>query len=133
MSLYINSDSNMIYMRRRDSGVMRFCFDHDMTGVTVTFAVKRNKEDSDDDAVITKSYTCGVDETVAPTEAYFYIMPDDTAELEVEPTKVKFEYQDYYWMLKIETNNGYMADTVIPSGSSSYPKFRLYYSSVPSV
>lgn len=131
MSLFLKTDSNMIYMRKKDSGVLRFLFDHDMTNVYVTFAVKRNREDPDEDAVIAKSYKCGADPTVSPYEAYFFIKPEDTEEMEVEPTKEKFSYQDYYWMLKVETNRGYLADTVIPADNANFPKFRLYYGSVP--
>lgn len=131
MSLYLKTDTNMIYMRKKDSGVVRFLFDHDMTGVYVTFAVKRNREDPDEDAVIAKSYRCGMDPTVSTHEAYFLIRPDDTSEMEVEPLKEKFTYQDYYWMLKVETNGGTLADTVIPSDNANFPKFRLYYGSVP--
>ena len=132
MSLYLKTDTNMIYMRKKDSGVIRFLFDHDMTDVVVTFAVKRNREDADEDAVITKSFTCGADKAVSPYEAYFFIKPEDTEEMEVEPEKDKFNYQDYYWMLKIETNEGSLADTVIPADIANFPKFRLYYGSVPS-
>lgn len=131
MSLFLKTDSNMIYMRKKDSGVLRFLFDHNMKGVYVTFAVKRNREDPDEDAVIAKSYRCGVDPTVSPYEAYFFIKPEDTEEMEVEPVKEKFSYQDYYWMLKVETNKGYLADTVIPADNANFPKFRLYYGSVP--
>ena len=132
MSMYLNTDNNVISIRRGDSGVLRVKFsESDMSGVYVTFAVKLNKDDADEDAVITKSYQCGYDKTVLPNEAYFLIKPEDTQELEVTPEKDKNDYQEYYWMIKIETNNGLLADTVIPSSTNNFPKFRVYYGSVP--
>ena len=118
-------------MRRNDSGVLQFVFDNNMTGVFVTFAVKADRSDPDEEAVVTKTYLCGKDPYVAPNVAYFYLTPDDTAELPIEPAKDKFDYQDYCWMLKVETEYGMLADTVIPYGTDKYPKFRLYYGSVP--
>ena len=131
MSLYLNSSNNMISIRRKDSGVVRLVFERDMTGVFVTFSVKENKYDSDEDALITKSYQCGYDKTVSPYEAYFFIKPEDTENFDIYPLKDKWDFQDYYWMVKIETNNGLLADTVIPSGTNTFPKFRVYYGSVP--
>lgn len=131
MSLFVNAENNTISMRRNDSGVLQFVFDNDMTGVFVTFAVKADRADSDEEAVITKTYLCGKDAYVAPNVAYFYLTPEDTASLEVEPIKDKFDYQDYCWMIKLETEYGMLADTIIPSGTAKYPKFRLYYGSVP--
>lgn len=131
MSLFLNTSNNIISIRRKDSGVIRLAFDRDMTGVYVTFAVKENKYDADEDALITKSYQCGYDKTVSPYEAYFLIKPEDTENFEIYPQKDKWDFQDYYWMVKIETNNGVLADTVIPSGTNTFPKFRVYYGSVP--
>lgn len=131
MSLYLNNSNNMISIRAGDSGVLRFVFERPMNGVYVTFSVKENKYDSDNEAVIVKSYLCGCDRTISPYEAYFFIKPEDTANLEISPLKEKWDFQDYYWMLKIETNKGYLADTVIPTSTNSFPKFRLYYGSVP--
>lgn len=131
MSLFLDSN-NTISLRRKDSGVIRIVFStEDMSGVYVTFSVKENKYDDDDDAVISKSYLCGADPTVNKNEAYFLIKPEDTEDLDIVPSKDKYDYQEYYWMVKIETNNGVLADTVIPSGTMSFPKFRLYYGSVP--
>jgi len=131
MSLYIKQDSKMIYMRRGDAGVVQFVFDKPMDGVFVTFSVKKDKSDKDEDAVITKSCLCGKDPFISSRVAFFYISPDDTNMLDIEPEKDKFDYQDYIWMLKIETEWGQLADTVIPCRSSKFPKFRLYYGSVP--
>lgn len=131
MSLFLNNSNNMISIRRKDSGVLRFAFDQDMSGVFVTFAVKENKYDDDADALITKSYLCGADPSISPYEAYFFIKPEDTENFEIYPAKDKWDFQDYWWMLKIETNNGLLADTVIPSGTATFPKFRVYYGSVP--
>lgn len=131
MSMYINSDNNMILIRRKDSGVLRLVFERPMNGVFVTFAVKENKDDPDEDALISKSYQCGYDPTISPYEAYFFIQPEDTADFDIFPKKNKLDFQDFYWMVKIETNNGLLADTVIPSGTDAFPKFRVYYGSVP--
>lgn len=131
MSLYVKPDSQMIYMRRGDAGVLQFIFDKPMDGVFMTFAVKRDKADKDEDAVISKSFLCGKDPFIAPNVAFFYLHPDDTEFLEIEPEKDKFDYQDYVWMLKIETEWGKLADTVIPCRSMKFPKFRLFYGSVP--
>ena len=131
MSLYVKPENQMIYMRRGDAGVVQFMFDKPMDGVFTTFAVKRDKADKDEDAVITKSCLCGKDPFISSRVAYFYISPEDTIELEIEPEKNKFDYQDYVWMLKIETEMGMLADTVIPCRNTKFPKFRLYYGSVP--
>lgn len=130
MSLFLNNDT--ISIRRGDSGVIRLVFDREsMSGVYVTFAVKTSRDEPDENAVISKSYQCGVDPTVQPNEAYFFLKPEDTNELEVFPEKDKNDFQEYVWMVKIETNNGMLADTVIPSSTNSFPKFRVYYGSVP--
>ena len=131
MSLFLNNTNNTISIRRGDSGVVRLVFERPMNGVYVTFAVKENKYDSDDEALIAKSYLCGYDPTVSPYEAYFFIKPEDTENFEIYPQKEKWDFQDYYWMVKIETNNGLLADTVIPSSTNTFPKFRVYYGSVP--
>lgn len=131
MSLFLNNQNNTISIRSGDSGVLRFVFERPMNGVYVTFSVKENKYDPDDEAVIVKSYLCGYDKTISPFEAYFFITPEDTSNLEIYPEKEKWDFQDYYWMLKIETNRGYLADTVIPTSTNNFPKFRLYYGSVP--
>lgn len=131
MSLFLDSSNNMISIRRKDSGLIRLAFERPMNGVYVTFSVKENKYDKDEDALITKSYLCGYDETIAPNEAYFFIKPEDTEDFEINPDNEKKDFQDYYWMVKIETNNGLLADTVIPSKTDPFPKFRVYYGSVP--
>jgi hypothetical protein len=131
MSLYLKQENQMIYMRRGDTGIVQFVFDKPMDGVFVTFAVKKNQSDKDEDAVITKSCLCGKDPFLSPRVAYFIIDPEDTAYLDIEPEKPKFDFQDYVWMLKIETDYGRLADTVIPCRTFKFPKFRLYYGSVP--
>lgn len=131
MSLYIKPDDQMIYMRRGDTGVIQFVFDRPMDGVFTTFAVKRDKADRDEDAVITKSCLCGKDPYMSSRIACFFICPCDTADLEVDPSRDRLDYQDYVWMLKIEGDKGLLADTVVPCRTSKFPKFRLYYGSVP--
>lgn len=131
MSLYLKQENQMIYMRRGDAGILQFIFDKPMYDVIVTFAIKKNQSDKDEDAVISKSFMCGKDPYLSPRIAYFFIDPEDTAYLDIDPIKDKFDYQDYVWMLKIETNFGRFADTVIPCRSFRFPKFRLYYGSVP--
>ena len=131
MSLYIKPENQMIYMRRGDAGVIRFVFDRPMDDIYTTFAVKRHQSDRDEDAVITKTFLCGSDRYISPYVAVFYLCPCDTYDLEVEPVKDKFDYQDYVWMLKLESDHGRLADTVIPCRTMRFPKFRLYYGSVP--
>ena len=134
MSLYLNTEKRLIYMRRGDSGILQFVFQddqNDLDGALVTFAVKVDRSDSDAEAVIPKTYMLGKDTMVAPNIAYFYLTPEDTQNLEIEPLRDRLDYQDYVWTLKIETEYGMLADTVIPYETDSFPKFRLYYGSVP--
>jgi len=119
MVFKINVETFQIEGRKGDSGAFKFIFDRELEGFDVYFMVKAGINDKDEKALIRKKF-----ESPQGNSVVVEILPDDTSDLRTIFTKRK-PFIDYFWGLKVVKDEDF-AQTVIPKGEETAPKFRVY-------
>lgn len=119
MTFKIDTETFQINGRKGDSGAFKFIFDRDISDFDVYFMVKANVNDRDDKALIKKTFLKPLGKEIVVN-----LFPEDTSRLRLNYSQRR-QFSDYYWGLKVIKGN-FFAQTVIPSGSLTPPKFRIY-------
>lgn len=116
MTFELNDETFMISGYKGDSASFTFQFNEDISNSTVYFFVKKNINDSEDKAVLTKEFVNPVGSVVD-----LKLLPSDTLKLGT----LNSSFRDYCWSLKIKTGDDFV-QTLIPNDYATTPIFRVY-------
>lgn len=116
MTFELNDETLMISGYKGDSASFTFQFNEDISNSTICFYIKKNINDSEDKAVLTKEF-------VNPTNKIvdLKLASSDTSKLGT----LNASFRDYYWSLKIKTGDEFV-QTLIPNDYATTPIFRVY-------
>lgn len=119
MTFKIDTETFQIEGRKGDSGAFKFIFDRNLSEFDVYFMVKANVNDKDERALIKKIFSKPDSQEITVN-----ILPKDTSNFRLNYSQ-KRQFTDYFWGLKVAKDNVF-AQTVIPLGNVTPPKFRIY-------
>lgn len=116
MPFILNPENLLIKGRRGDSGSFIFKFKENLSPFCIHFCVKKNINDPDSKALISKEYS-----NINSNELTVALTADDTIKL----TAPNGNYGTYYWGLKIHTGSEYV-QTIIPTEFNKPPLMHIY-------
>lgn len=116
MTFELDDKTFMISGYKGDTASFTFQFNEDISKSKIYFFIKKNINDSEDKVVLKKEFAYPPKNLID-----LKLTEEDTKKLGT----VNSSFRDYYWSLKIKSDNGFV-QTLIPNNYNITPIFRVY-------